>query len=289
MVRFAQRCLPLSVLFLATAVGAEEAIPDYGTPRFGGLSTLCDDGKNCFGTVCDWLNLVASSGGFSNLAQTRAFVDQRLDTIGAENWRYLRMPASLMTAIKKNYTETPCTFAPRASEFRPWRRAIDGVNSPNHLTIVNTSSDGVTDGVFIGNVHANAPGAETYHHHEQLSIFVHYGFPPCQLGIDVDGTVDADDNDTSCVNTVTPETPKFMEVLFTGKQWLHSNWLLPPMAFPNARNCPHELAPASYGERGFMFRIFIPMNETDVLYPPDPTKHLSRGATAGHKVDAVVV
>merc|ERR1711972_90777 len=97
-----------------------------------------------------------------------------------------------------------------------------------------------------------------------------YGFdPPCQYGIDEDGTVDA--SAAGCATTVTPESPKTLDVLFTGPQWLHSNWLLRPMAFDNARNCPHELAPSHYGAHGFMMRIFIPMNDTDVLYPPNPT------------------
>merc|ERR1711907_481606 len=141
--------------------------------RFGGLSTLCmDDGASCDGTVCDWLNMIAFKGGFSSLAETRAFVDQRLDTIGIKNWNYLRTPQSLVNAIKENYTKTKCTFAPRRSGFRPWRRATDGVVSPNHITLVNTSTDGVSDGVFIGNVYARVPGAETYHHHQQISIFL---------------------------------------------------------------------------------------------------------------------
>merc|ERR1712187_414003 len=104
------------------------------------------------------------------------------------NWEDIRMPASLFSAITKNYTETECTFAPRGdSEFRPWFATLDGSFSPNHKTILNTSTDGKTDGVFIGNVYADVPGAETYHH-QQLSIFVQYGFPPCQLGLDTDGT-----------------------------------------------------------------------------------------------------
>lgn len=245
----------------------QASIPDYGPPKFGGLNANCMDDE-CFGTVCDWLNLVAATGNFPSLAATRAFLDERLSTISAENWEYLRMPASLPSEIRKNYTDTDCTFAPRKAEFRPWRAALDGSISPNHKTIVNTSTGGNMDGVFIGNVYADCPGAETYHHHQQLSIFVHYGFRPCQLGIDTDGKFPTDlDN---CSTTFTPDTPMTFEVLWTGPQWLHSNWLLPPMAWEHARNCPHDEAPSRYGDRGFMFRIFIPMNETDVLYPPAP-------------------
>jgi len=283
---FLRALVVLPLLLVSTAI-SEQTLPDYGTPSFGALSALClDDGPQCRGTVCDWLNLVAFRGGFASLAATRTFLDERLDTIGAKNWRYLRMPESLMAAIKSNYTDTECKFAPRAMQFRPWRRAIDGVNSPNHVTLVNTSSDGITDGVFIGNVYAQVPGAETYHHHQQISIFVQYGAPPCQIGIDEDGS--ADTSEEGCNKTVTPETPKLLQVLFTGPQWLHSNWLLPPMAFHNARNCPHKLAPAHYGDRGFMFRIFIPMNDTDVLVPPDPTVHTWKSVAARDKFIAVV-
>merc|ERR1712176_881470 len=150
------------------------------------------------------------------------------------------------------------------------------MGSPNHKRLINTSTDGKTNGVFVGNVYANVPGAETFHHHQQLSIFIHYGFPPCQVGIDTDGK--SESVLPSCAKTLTPDSPMTFEVLFTGPQWIHSNWLLPPMAWPHARNCPHELAPSHYGERGFMFRIFIPMNESDALYPPTPNLTSEQGA-----------
>ena len=60
------------------------------------------------------------------------------------------------------------------------------------------------------------------------------------------------------------------EVLFTGTQGLHANVLLPPMAWRNARNCPHDQAPGKYAVdgRGFMCRLFFPMGEGTVAYPP---------------------
>ena len=95
-----------------------------------------------------------------------------------------------------------------------------------------------------------------------------YGFPPCQVGYNPDGSTE-DPVHPPCVNTVTNHTPPEFVALFVGSQWLHANLMTPVMALPLARNCPHELAPSGYGkDRGFMMRIFFPLNETDVPYPP---------------------
>lgn len=264
--------------------------PDLGEPKFGGLSVTCvDDGSDCAGTVCDWLNLVAFRGKFKSLAETRSFLVERLETLRGDHLQHLRLSPELMGKIKRNLTETECSFKPTDTEFRPWNHAIDGRSvSENHKLLVDTTHGEYDEcgtfnpgdeGVYVVNVHADAPGPERMHHHQSLSIFIHYGFAPCQFGVKPDGTYEP--SHETCEREVTKETPKFLEVLFVGSQWLHANWLLPPMAFPNARNCPHDLAPQHYGDRGFMMRVFFPLNETDVHYPPTPKNaHWAPGAEA---------
>lgn len=267
---------------LRLAAGSS-GFPDYGEPTFAGLSVTClADGPECGGTVCDWLNLVAFRGGFPSLAATRAFLLERLDTLSDDALQHIRLSSALLDEIKTNITASECEHAPKDTQFRPWNKAIDGMSAPeNHKILVDTTggsqdasgafTPGGKDGVFVANVHANAPGPERMHHHQLLSIFIHYGFEPCQYGVNPDGSYEpGPPGFETCEQDVTPETPKFLEVFFVGSQWLHANWLLGPMAFPNARNCPHDLAPEHYGERGFMMRIFFPLNETDVYYPPNP-------------------
>lgn len=267
---------------LVTGSSAQEFL-DYGEPTFSGLSVTCvDDGAKCGGTVCDWLNLVAFRGNFSSLEATRAFLLGRLDTLTYDHLQHVRLSPMLFDKIKTNMTDSECDFAPTATDFRPWNSAIDGNSAPdNHKILVDTTGGSVDastgaftpgdKGVFIANVHADAPGPESMHHHQALSIFIHYGFAPCQFGVDVDGSFEpGPPGYETCEQEVTIDTPKFLEVLFTGSQWLHGNWLLAPMALPNARNCPNDLAPEHFGERGFMMRIFFPMNETNVFLPPDP-------------------
>ena len=92
-----------------------------------------------------------------------------------------------------------------------------------------------------------APGSdsEQFHHHQILSIFVHFGFPisGCvQRGYNPEGKAE-NSKAPSCKTKITAATPKSLQILFVGSQWLHANHLLAPMGLPNARDCPHSLAP----------------------------------------------
>jgi hypothetical protein len=271
--------IPVLLLLLVGATitysAVENGFPDYGEPKFSALSVNCDtDDETCSGNVCDWLEIVAFRGNFTTLATTRDFLTGRLAelTSNSSAMEFLRMPPSLFQKMIANYTNTACKdFQPRAAPFRPWHGVLDGrVDSENHKQIYGGSS--TTSGIQVFNVHAPVPGAERYHSHQVLSIFIHYGFPPCQAGFTPDGKLEADSSYPACLSTITPSTPGELEVLFVGTQWLHANRMTKVMGYPLARNCPHDQAPHRYGtDRGFMARIFFPLGEAtrpDVIYPP---------------------
>jgi len=265
------QCLTIVLLLSLSCIALAE-YPSYPPPMFIGLDA---DPDNCrgfgsdpsvgCGSVCTWLNLVAFRAKLNSMDAARAHVVNRLKTIPTKDMPTLRMPPSLWSALITNITDTPCTFRPQSAEFWAYRACFDGTSDPeNHKLILDTET-GANNGIRLYNVHAPALGFERFHAHQMLSIFFMWGHGLCQVGTDPDGTQEPLLIPSDCRTVVTPSTPKKLRVIFTGSQGMHSNYLFKQMGYPNAPNCPHSKAPAECD--GYFFRLFFPLNETDVLYP----------------------